>query len=823
MRASAAASRAGARLRRRRLLAVLGVGLAVAVGLVLLARGVRERRALRDAHPAWQGTLAVSGLSGPLTILRDPRGIPHVRAERRSDAFFGLGFVHAQDRLAQMEWLRAVARGRAAASVGPEGLALDRLSRTLGFAEIAARELERLDSATRRTLDAYVAGVNARVEGIASGRVAPPRPLAQLGVALEPWEAVDVLAVAKLYAFGLDSSLEASLVLWDLIEHLGGFEARPFFPSDAASSLVPFPGRGPVEARPGRFPLLRAAIGLHGATVGSSAWVVAGLHSARGAPLLAADTHLEPTVPPLLHQAHLSAPDLEVAGAAVPGIPVFWSGHNRRVAWASTHARAVVVDLYKETLDESDPSRYRVESRWRAIEEREERIEVRGRPPHTLRVRATRHGPLVHELVEPARPPLALAWAGAEPGNGIASFLKAFAARNAREFRAALADHHDPVLAVVFADAAGAGGLQVAGWVPRRAMPTSLVPVPGRAHWYDWRGRVPFAELPAVELDAEVGWLIAADNPLGSAGESDSIEWLWRTGERAARIDTLLRDATRRGLLDLRTLTRLQRDVHDGETLLRVRLALELAGPLEDLPREARELARLLGSWDGNTGAKSVGATAYHVFVVHLLRELLADPLGADLFERYLALPAVSPETLIGQLLTLAFEAGAPDTRLANPERVRRAVRTSLREAGLELIVKLGTHRAKWNWGRLHRLRFRPFGWSEAAWLSSFGPRARTEQGFPYGGDRATVAVGDYDFADPFDVRVVSAWRVAIDLGDPDVSLSALAPGPVELPAHPHQDSELDAWRAGKARLLASQGLLVEEIATHRLRLEPAP
>jgi penicillin amidase len=549
--------------------------------------------------------------------------------------------------------------------------------------------------------------------------------------------------------------------------------------------------------------------------------VVAGTHSASGAPLLAADVHLEPTVPPLLYQAHLEAPELDVVGATLPGVPVFWSGHNGRVAWGSTHGRAVVVDLYKETLNPDAPQQYRRESRWAQITEREERIVVRGEAAELLAVRATHHGPLIHELIGPERGPLSLAWSGAQPGDGIGALLRAVSAPDAGEFRAALAEHQNPVLAVVYADAEGQGGLQVAGWLPKRAMTTNLVPVPGRTRWYDWRGRIPFEKLPHVALGPDVGWLIAADNPLGDPEPPFAIEWLWRTGERARRIDALLREATRQGPVDARTLAAVQHDVYAADATKRVRLALEIAGPPAELPREAAELSRILRAWDGEAAASSIGAAAYNLLVVHLLREILADPLGEDLLERYAELRGASPEAVLGQLLGAAFDPHGAAGRLADARSVRRAVRSSLRNAGLALLVKLGTNRDKWTWGRLHRLRFRSFGWPEPAWEGSWGSQDPPHASVAYGGDGVTVAVGEYAFAEPFQVRVASLFRIVLDVGDPHVALSVLAPGPSEHPGHPHRSVELERWLAGELGVLASQRILVEELARESLHLEP--
>ncbi|HEY8493613.1 MAG TPA: penicillin acylase family protein, partial [Myxococcota bacterium] len=637
--------------RRRAWIAVAAAAAVLAAAALIAARRATEQRAAARAIPVLDGTRTVAGLEHPLEIVRDVRGIPHVRAGSERDAYFGLGFVHAQDRLAQMTWLVRSARGRTAEAIGRAGLEADRWSRTLGFARLAEEQLARLDPATRARLDAYAAGVNAWIEPLLAKEAPPPVALARLGIAPEPWSAADTLAVAKALAWGLDGSVEATLTLRDLVDRLGAFAARPFFPPDAARQLVPIPlPRSPAARGRGDPGALARALGLAGRSVGSSAWVVAGEAAANGKPLLAGDLHLAPTWPALLYEAHLAAPGFEVIGAGPPGVPVFWSGHNGRVAWAATHARAAVVDLHEETIDPQDPDRYRRGTRWSPIERREERIAVRGEEPELWTVRSTHHGPLIDGLLGPGAPPIAVAWAGARAGDGVAALQRAARARDAAGFRAALAGHHEPVWVFVYADATGAGGRQLAGWLPRRSIPTALVPVPGRSGWYDWRGRVPFEELPHAALGARP-WLIASDEPLADGGP---IEWWWRPGARSERIDALLREARALAPLDAASLAQLQADVAVPNARARVERVLELAGEIGTLPSEARQLARLLASWDGESSADSRGAAAWHALLQTVLARVLEAPLGSELRRRTLALRGLQPELLLDALIAVA-------------------------------------------------------------------------------------------------------------------------------------------------------------------------
>jgi penicillin amidase len=636
------------------------------------------------------------------------------------------------------------------------------------------------------------------------------------GMPVEDWRPSDSLAVLKFYAWSLSAAIDASLVLDDLLGNLGGVAARRFFPGPSSEEGLPAPGHLPVTARRWRDPLRRAA-GLEGRSAGSSAWVLGGAHAAGGRPLLAADSHLEPTAPPLLYAAHVRGGDLDVAGATLPGVPGFWTGYNRQVAWASTHARAAVTDLYTEMIHPEDELRYHDGRGWRELAERVETIEVRGGEDEVLRVRSTRHGPLLDGVLEGSREPLAIAWVGlrGEGGGTLAALLAMALAPDARALLKALAQLTEPALALVYADANGAAGMQVAGWIPWRPLAAQLVPVPGRAHWYDWDGRIPFESLPRVRLVRGRGWAMAADNDLARPGDRHRGEWLWRTGARARQIDARLRAAVLEGPVELDSLALLQSDVreHRGRALLDA--ALKLVDSGGRLGREAGEVVRLLRAWNGEATPESVGAAAYHVFLVVLTDKLLAERLGGELLQRYLELSQADPEQVVYEIVREAAAGGAPGG-WADTERVATAVRASLREAWFRLSSQLGANRSKWRWGRLHRLVFRPFGPASKAASAGLGP-------FQVSGSASTVNTAEYAPSAPYGVRLASTYRFVVDAANLDRSLCALAPGQSEHPGHPHYADALVPWLEGRSHVLVTGRPLIEEEVSARLVLEPVP
>jgi len=792
----------------------------LACGAWLLQQRAQDvRRRAEAGWPRVEGRFEAAGLDAPIEIVRDARGVPHVAASSERDAYFGLGFVHAQDRLGQMLSLWLSARGRTAEIVGEDGLPADRMARVLGIGALADREAAGLDPATERLLSAYAAGVNARLARLRAGLAAPPAQFVQDALPLEAWGPADSIAVLKVWAWGLGGSLETSLVLDDLLRSLGPARARPFFP--AGAGVAPLPGQGKpsmADARERGFrDPLRHALTLEAASVGSSAWVLAGAKSASGKPLLAADAHLETTVPAHFYQAHLRGGGLDAAGATLPGIPVIWTGANRRVAWGSTAARASVMDLFVESLEPSegeDPGRYHDGQRWRVIGAREETIGVRGGVPVTLTILETGHGPLVNALLPRPREPLALAWAGAGPGDGIGPWLRAARAADGEGFVAALATHHEPALAVAWVDADGRAGTQVVGWIPNRALPSGLVPVSGRSAWAEWQERVPADRLPAARTGPGRPFLVLADGPLEPVARR-RIEWLWRTGERSRRIEALLEEAAVAGPVTLPQMAAMQRDVTSGSARELLDGVEALAGSPAQLGPEEREVLALLEAWDGVASRESVGAAVYHVFLGRLTRALLEPVLGPELFERYVALVHANPRPLVSQVLAGA-EAGWQSTPEWTRTRVRETLHRILRETWLHFGVTRGPNRDKWSWGRLHTLEFRPFGllrWTRLP-ESELGPHA-------YPGDFWSVAAGGYDPLDPFAVRTASTHRLAADAAELDKLLVSLAPGQTEQLGHGHRVDGVGDWLEGRASLLLTSAVLIEQQADKRLRIVP--
>jgi penicillin amidase len=782
-------------------LLVAGAAVAGVLGFAALL-GALYVAGLHELPPA-SGQVTVEGLSRPVRVVRDLFGVPHIEGEELQDVYAGLGFAHAQDRLWQMEVLRRAARGSLSELFGPRTLPADRLARALGLVVAAEKEIARLDPPTRSLLASYSAGVNAWVREVRERRVPRPLELAWLGVEPAPFSPVDAVAILRLRAWMLGRSLGASLILDRLVREIGGVASEAFFPDG--------PEPPPVVERVVRLglgiggpaDLLTEVAGLRG-PVGSLGVVVRGDRTRSGYPALVNDPHVEFQLPSVFYVAHLRTEDLDVAGATWPGVPVFWTGATRTTAWGQVALHANVSDLFEETLDATDPERYDLAGRWVAAERREERISVRGGREEHIEVLTTRHGPLLGSVLprDPAAAALALRWTGQHRESGIRALLALPFVADFAQLREALRELPSPPTAVLYASRAGEIGVQVAGDFPIRTIETGLLPVPGRTRWYDWRGTIPFDDLPFRTGEKAQAIVV------GPRAEGFSfplpVSWLW--GSSAAPL-RMRRNLEGRAGLTVEDLLAMQRETRNTGGVAEIQRLLEGS---DRWSSTARRVHGMLASWDGSTGSSSVGPAVYHTFRMRLLRQLLLRQLPEEQIDALLELSEPVP----GAILVRYLERAAHEVYPA-------MVHEALEETWGWLASRLSANPAKWSWGRLHQLElphaFRRLGsgptWALGRMLSR-GP-------FPAPGDPGSVWTMYSDGQDPFRPRVGPAFRLAIDLGDPLHARFDLCGGQSGLPGSEAYSDGIGDWLRGRPRVLWMHPADVAYHSTGGWELEP--
>jgi penicillin amidase len=769
---------------------------------------------LKRSLPEYSGSAIVSGARQRLDIVRDAEAVPHVFAASEHDAYFGLGYAHAQDRLWQLELNRRLGSGRLAEIFGEEALDRDRLFRTLGLRVAAERNLQGLDGRSREALEAYAAGVNAFL----SADPQLPPEFAVFRVEPEPWTPADSLVWLGVMAWTLSSNMYSELWHWQLSERLTPAQIAEFLPvqpGDEPLRLGVLPGLRPRGARLGHAPSLPPR------GLGSNNWVVDGRRTLSAKPLLANDPHLRLTAPAIWYLAHLQAPQLDVIGATLPGVPGVILGRNEHVAWAFTNTGSDTQDLYLEKLVPGEPHSYQTPAGPRRFETRRESIAIRGAATEVLEVRLSQHGPIISDVDEtaaalvPDQHVLALAWAALAPGDRSFQFVTgASSARSASELLAAARDFHSPQQSIVFADTAGETGFVAAGRVPRRRPDNDLrglLPAPGWLERYDWAGWIRFEELPAVR-NPESGVIVTANQKITDRGYPHWLTVEWAEPSRASRIRELL-DATERHSVD--SFSRIQRDSWTARAATLLPALLASTPPSGSSEVEARLLDRLR-AWDGEMRADAIEPLVFSAWLRELARQIYADELG-DLFveswdERPVFLANVLTDSA-GQSRWCDDVVSAP--RESCPERIRTAFTLAL----AELRQRYGGEPEAWSWGEAHRALARHFPMSSVPVLSRW-----FEISAPSPGGVDTVNVGGYSIADedPFVTRHAASYRAIYDLGDVENSVFLTNTGQSGHFLSPHYRDWVQRWRTGAYAPMRTARAAVEARALGTLHLVPA-
>jgi penicillin amidase len=792
-------------------LALRFVGLAL---LCLAAAGAATAIWLhRRPLPATAGRLRVAGLSGPVEIVRDRGGVPHIFAARDEDAYFGLGFAVAQDRLFQLELLRHLGQGRLCEVFGKDPLKVDRLFRTLDLHGIGVRRLSQARPEVRAAFRAYALGINAALES-RPGRL--PVEFVLLRRDFAPATADDFVGVLGYMAWSLQLSWTFDALYEDLVARVGAARAAELFPLAGEGETAVYARLGGPPPRAALFdlgPQERDLLARLPRFAASNTWVVAPERSATGHALLANDPHLDIGLPSTWYLAHLKTPRLDVTGATIPGLPFVVIGRNRHVAWGLTNLMLDAGDFFVEKTRPGTPGRVLHRSAWVDVTMRRETIRVRGAAPVELNVRSTPHGPIVSDLLEGRSEELSFRWnyAVADHTNDFEAVYDLERARDWTEFREALRQMGGVSQNISYADRDGHIGLLATGAIPKRG---------GRAEgtrfrvgWdgsEEWDGFVPFDENPWV-LDPPEGFAAAANNPTFAPPAPYYVSSLWEPSDRVRRIREVLASKPKVTLDDMRALQQDTVAVSAREWIPLVTRAFD-ERPTRD--RRVGAALDLLRRWDGAMGAESAAAALFAVTHKHLFHEIFDDDLGVPLADAYRAqgnVSAVMIEIALRDPRSVWLDRQDTPHKEDRAEILRRAFTRAVDELG----SRLGGEPQTWAWGRIHRLTLaHPLG--QVALLAPYfnlGPHAMPGH---------ALTVFKEESRDDFRIHMGPSLRQIVDLGDPGHAWIVIPGGQSGVPASPHYGDLFDLWRRGEYLQVSMESGEVVSAAEGRLVLEPA-
>lgn len=759
---------------------------------------------LRRSLPVTNGTIRLVGPQAPIEVVRDDHGVPYIYAQNDFDAYFALGYVHAQDRLWQMEVQRRIGAGRLSEVLGEATLETDQFLRTLGTYRAAEQAWTVLSPQAQQVIESYVAGVNAF---LASN---PPLPVefTVLGFTPEPWQPADVMVWAKMMAWNLGGDYEEELIRAQVIQRVGEVRARELLPGypDSGPFIIP---EWPA-ASAGLIDLsteLRQRFGLGGLDIGSNNWVISGSRTTTGKPLLSNDPHLAAQIPAIWYLASLQGGNLHAVGSTLPGLPAIVIGHNEHIAWGVTNLGPDVQDLYIERVNPANPNQVEVNGSWQPLTVISETIRVKGEDePIYWAARASRNGPIISDVLGDPGTTLALRWTALEDNDStMEAFLGLQYAQNWDEFRSALRSYVVPSQNFVFADVDGNIGYYGPGRIPIRAKGEGYVPVPGWNDEYAWKAYIPFDDLPH-EFNPERGYVVTANNQVVPDDYPYFLANSWASPYRAARIEQMITAKDKLSPEDMVTIQA------DQLSLQAKQLLPYLLETPTETPEEAKAL-EILRSWDGVARQDAAAPAIYAAWLVHLQPAIMADDLGRGLFEDF---GASFHPTYLAATLANNNSPWCDDVLTPMDEDCRTTQQKALAAALEDLTERMGNENIDaWQWGKIHQTLFPHTPFDEVDMLKRFFSRQIAN-----GGDGATVNVAPFSAENPFDQRHVPSYRQIIDVSDFGKSQFVQTTGQSGNVMSSHYDDLIEVWQPVQYLPMHFDRAAVQGTGT--LRLEPA-
>jgi penicillin amidase len=763
--------------------------LVLVIAIVVLTAGAIAFLFYR-AMPDYAGAAHIAGLSGEVRVYRDLHGVPHIFAPSFNDSARALGYIHASERLYQMEIQRRAGQGRLAEIAGADLVGVDKFIRTLGFYRLAQSSFAALSPEAQAYYQAYADGVNAF---LAAHRGALPPEFLLLGDDPEPWQPADSIVWGKLMSLQLSNNYALEAQRAALAQKMPPDMARLLFPSaPVGSPITTLPSTNAVHSQaPSARSRLGALIALdHGA---SNEWVIAGAHTQSGKPILANDPHLGLQAPILWYLARIVTPELSLKGATVPGAPVVLLGQNDHIAWGFTTADTDAQDLFVETIDPKNPRQYLTPDGAQAFVTRDEIIHVKKAPDIVLKVRATRHGPVLSDVDEELAgiagegKAVALSFTGlGDRDTTTEALMHVNRAGNWEQFLDALKLYQTPTQNIVFADIAGNIGFISPGLVPLRKSGDGLAPADGASGENDWTGFVPFAQLPQVYNPA-TGFLFNANNANVPDDNVPTFGRDWEEPYRARRIQQFFEQIDKHSL---DTSAAMQTDVVSLAAIDFLPVLKRIA-PADE---RARQALALLAHWDGKMDKDHAEPLIFEAWLSAMRRIMIDEKTGLALTEK----GPYAAAALYSLLIDHPQWCDAPQK--PDPD-CRQTIERALHESLALLTKRDGDDMTKWRWGAEHFSALTHQFYSHVPLLDRLSDLSLPANGGYYTLDRGEGFKPKPEH--PFARVHAAGFRGLYDLGEPDKTRFMIATGESGHIFSRHYGDLVPLWSTGQAITLA--------------------
>lgn len=726
------------------LFAIIAIG--VVSGLIFINSFINK------SLPQYEGEIALP-LTNEITVITDEKGVPHIKADNLQDLYTAQGFVQAQERMFQMELSRRQASGRLSEVIGEATLNNDKYFRTLGLRRAAEKSYEIYDEDAKNVLQWFADGVNAYID-MAKENGTLPVEFTLLGFEPEEWTPIDSLTIGKYMAFDLGGHWERQAFNYYILNEFPEEEAKelfPHYPEDRMNIIE--------QSEIDIVASFKDAV-IPEPFNGSNNWVISGEKTASGKPLLADDPHLGLGAPSIWYQMHLEAEDMNVSGVIFAGVPGIILGHNEHIAWGVTNTGPDVQQLYIEKRNPDNELQFLFEDEWEDATVIAEPITIKGGEVVDYEVIETRHGPIVSEFAGDSGKDtvLSLRWTALDPTTELQAILQINQATNWEEFEKGLEDFHAPAQNFVFASLDGTIAYKANGKIPiYEDGSDALLPLPGWEAQYEWKGFIPFDELPTV-INPEKGFIATANNRVVDESYPYHISNVWAQPYRYERIFEVLEDNHELTVEDMQAL---QMDAVNLRAQEFVSLFTETLQQT-DLAEAEQNALNLLNDWDFTDDRDLAQPLIFDRWMNHI-DNVLYEEISEDVMDLF---------SVKGQTTDILLRNGDDSLWITKHGGLEQVLKQSLQTTIAELQDEYGKNLEKWRWGDFHQVEFRhPVG-SANKYLSYI---FNANKPIPTDGSAFTPLAARANAEG--NVNHGASWRFVIDLDDISTGYHIVAPG----------------------------------------------
>lgn len=743
-------------------------GLLISLIVLLIVLIIGSVFMLKSSLPKYSGELKLNNLESGVTIYRDQYGIAYIDSKSDLDAYFALGYVHAQERLFQMDLTRRAGEGRLSEIFGNKTLFFDKMFRTIGIKTAAHNNFQKFDETTKNILIAYSNGVNEFIKN-SSDKFTIEFDI--LGYKPELWKPEHSIIITKLMAWELNISWWSDISLTHLIQKLGLEKASDILPNfdENAPTIIPS-GFSKYSEIPIEFINIdrefRKFIGAGGTHIGSNNWVVNGDRSLSGKPIIANDPHLAFSQPAKWYIASINSPNLKVDGFTLPGVPGIVIGKNKNISWVLTNVMADDADFYLEKIDSSG-SNYYFNDKWHRLEIIFDTINVKDSNSVVFEIRKNHRGPIISDVHTYKKlfhnsngvSNISMRWSALDYSNELLAFQKVNSAENWNEFREGLQHFYSPGQNFVYADDKGNIGYTAAVRFPKRNFNNPSFIYDGTTDKYDWDGYLKFTQNPKL-FNPTIGYIASANNKT-IKDYPYHISNVWEPKSRIERITELLNSKEKHSSDDFKNY---QNDFYSNFAKDLTPFIVNAFENYEYGNNNVKTAVKLFKHWNFVLNAESQTPTIYAVFFQKILQNIFEDEMGKTLLKEYIFLANI-PYRVVPKLLRENKSSWFDNISTEKIETRDDIIRKSLVDAIEFLEKNINPDIEYWQWGNVHKVTFKHFFHGISSLLDRFldvGP-------FPIGGDGTTIFNTEYSLTKPFENKLGPSMRFIYDFSNPDV------------------------------------------------------